>query len=359
LDTLADYRVMSSLVLLVCGACVVATGAIGFFSRVLAAKLDLMDVPDSRKHHATPTPLAGGLALTLVILPLAIIATLFEPPSALQPTQLVILLSSAAMTLLGMADDRHTLSARDRLLVSFLVFGSAAIIDPVLNVRVLTFNFPQMELGLGTSALAVAFTSLCGVGLVNALNMADGKNGLAIGLCIGWLVALAGRAPVMLLPVILILISGLVSLLAFNLKGRLFLGDGGAYGLAAAVALVSIAVYNTPNAVGPRSLPAEQLVLLFLIPVVDSFRLTFSRWRRGQSPMAPDRDHLHHHLQSGLGWPAGLVAYLVLAMLPYLGFLIGPRAGIAGLALSIVSYTGAIYHRVRHRALPDSFLSKK
>jgi UDP-GlcNAc:undecaprenyl-phosphate GlcNAc-1-phosphate transferase len=58
------------------------------------------------------------------------------------------------------------------------------------------------------------------------------------------------------------------------------------------------------------------VVLLFLVPVLDSFRLTFVRLARGQSPMAGDRDHLHHHLQNRFGWPNGLYLYLLLALAP-------------------------------------------
>jgi len=61
---------------------------------------------------------------------------------------------------------------------------------------------------------------------------------------------------------------------------------------------------------------AEEVVLLFIVPVLDSFRLTFVRWRRGQSPMEPDRDHLHHRLQNRFGWPTGLYVYLIAALAP-------------------------------------------
>jgi UDP-GlcNAc:undecaprenyl-phosphate/decaprenyl-phosphate GlcNAc-1-phosphate transferase len=286
------------------------------FAPRISAWLGIVDIPDERKLHRRATPLMGGVALQLAAMPTAALAILLLTPPAWVSTLLVWLASVVAMTLVGIADDRHSLSARDRLLVSFLVFGSAALVDPHFNVRILNFEFVPLGFGLGAGWLAVIFTSLCCVGLVNAVNMADGKNGLVIGLCIGWLCLLALRAPTGLLPLIGILVAVLIVLMIFNLQGMLFLGDGGAYGVATAIGLIAIMTYNSGgNHVG-RAIAADELMLLFAVPVIDSFRLTFVRLRRGQSPMAADRDHLHHHLQNWLGWPRGLLFYFVLALMP-------------------------------------------
>jgi UDP-GlcNAc:undecaprenyl-phosphate/decaprenyl-phosphate GlcNAc-1-phosphate transferase len=288
----------------------------------ISSRLGIMDIPNERKKHRTPTPLMGGVALQVSYLPLAAALILMQSPSSWIQSLLVWLACVVALTLVGIADDRHSLSARNRLLLSFLVFGSAAIVDPHFNVRVLSFEHLGFELGLGTGWLAVIFTSICCVGLVNAVNMADGKNGLVIGLCLGWSTLIAFRAPQQLFPLIVLLIAVLGVLMVFNLRGRLFLGDGGAYGLATAIGLFAIMAYNSPGPHAGRAISADELMLLFAVPVVDSFRLTFARLKRGQSPMAADRDHLHHHLQNQFGWPGGLVVYLIIGLLlPGLFFL--------------------------------------
>jgi UDP-GlcNAc:undecaprenyl-phosphate/decaprenyl-phosphate GlcNAc-1-phosphate transferase len=180
----------------------------------------------------------------------------------------------------------------------------------------LDFAYPRLSIGLGTWWLAIIFTMICCVGLVNAVNMADGKNGLVIGLCLGWLALLGSRAPTALLPVIGLLGVSLTVLLFFNLRGKLFLGDGGAYGLSSAIGLLAIMIYNSAGPHTVRAISADELMLLFAVPVIDSFRLTFVRMRQGRSPMSADRDHLHHHLQARFGWPAGLIVYLLIALLP-------------------------------------------
>lgn len=293
-----------------------ATLVLCIYAMPICRWLDILDVPDTRKRHAHPTPLMGGITLQSAVVPAIIVIALFGVSTDWTRHLLVWAAALVTMTLVGLADDRHTLSARDRLLVSFLVFGSAAIIDPLFNVRVLGFEHPGLEFGLGTGWLAIIFTTVCCVGLVNAVNMADGKNGLVIGLCLGWLALLAARAPQPLIPVFAVLAGSLAVLFAFNLRGKLFLGDGGAYGISAGIGLLAIAIYNSPGAHAGRAMSAEEVMLLFSVPVLDSFRLTFLRWRRGQSPMTADREHLHHHLDRWFGWPAGLIVYLVAALAP-------------------------------------------
>lgn len=290
------------------------------YALAIGQRFGLLDVPGDRKKHTHTTPLMGGVVILAAIMPAAFAIIAFVAPEAHRDKLLVWSAIVAGMTVVGILDDRHSLSPRVRLLVSFAIFGIAAYIEPTFNVRVLDFDYPSVSLGLGTRSIAIAFTILCCVGLVNAVNMADGKNGLVIGLCIGWLMLLATRAPNNMLPLISVLLAVLSILLAFNLRGKLFLGDGGAYGLGAAIGAIAIAIYNSPGPHATRAMAAEELMLLFAVPVFDSFRLTFKRLKRGQSPMAADRDHLHHHIQDRFGWPIGLLMYWALALLPFISF---------------------------------------
>lgn len=75
-------------------------------------------------------------------------------------------------------------------------------------------------------------------------------------------------------------------------------------------------IYNSPGSHALRAVAANELVILFIVPVADSFRLTYTRMRQGRSPMDADRDHLHHHLQDRFGWPKGLFLYWALALGP-------------------------------------------
>ena len=327
---------------LFCMICGLATLILGMFAPKLCKKMGLMDIPDARKMHNQPTPLLGGLALALVAFPVSLTFALFLSSPELRSSMLIFISAAIAMVLMGMEDDRRTLTARNRLILSLIIFASVAALDPLFNIRVLRFANAGFEIGMGIGAIGILFTTICCVGLVNAANMADGKNGLVIGLCLGWLTMLAMRAPMGFLPFILILVTCLVVLLIFNLRGRIFLGDGGVYGLGCTIGLLAIAIYNSPGPIGGHGLAAEELVLLFGIPVLDSCRLTYTRLRRGQSPMAPDRDHFHHHLQSKFGWPLGLLAYLAIALIPPAASFVGYAPATAGILIAIFLYATAI-----------------
>jgi UDP-GlcNAc:undecaprenyl-phosphate GlcNAc-1-phosphate transferase len=288
-----------------------------WYALPIATRFGLLDAPDNRKKHKHITPLMGGIVLLVAVLPPAFAVVWFATSEAYRNKLMVWIAVIAGMTIVGILDDRHSLSPRFRLMASCAIFSLAAYFEPIFNVRVLDFENPSFALGLGTREIAIAFTVLCCVGLVNAVNMADGKNGLVIGLCIGWLTLLTMRAPESFQPLLGLLIAVLFMLIAFNLGGKLFLGDGGAYGLATAIGLAAIAIYNSPGPFATRAIAAEELILLFAVPVFDSFRLTFKRLKRGQSPMAADRDHLHHHLQDRFGWALGLLIYWIMALLPF------------------------------------------
>lgn len=287
------------------------------YARPLCSFFSLMDLPNARKLHTVPTPLAGGIVLALAGIPASLAFILLSSDiDTWTITQVRYLTALLAMALLGIIDDRHALSPRSRLVFSFLIFILLAAIDPTFRLRTLDFYFMDFQLGLISVPIAVVFTAFCCVALMNAVNMADGKNGLVIGMSIGWLLLLLLRTDPAISPLIKIVIAVLIPLLIFNLRGKLFLGDGGAYGVATSIALLTIITYNMPGPFMGHKIAAEEIMLLFFVPTFDAARLIITRMAQRKSPMAPDRNHLHHILLDRFGWPGGLVIYLALAILP-------------------------------------------
>jgi len=322
---------------------------VGRHAMAIGRWLGVMDWPDpagGRKNHAQVTPLVGGFAVVLSALAaLALMATTDPRWSGLTALHLEWFSFAAfAMLTTGMADDRFGLGPRLRLVFGLVVFTLVALYAPDFRIAFLSFGGAGRIWVLGAGE--TAFTVACLVGLLNAVNMADGKNGLVIGLATIWTVLIWLAAPPALSPVCAALAVSLAVMFAFNMRGRLFLGDAGSYGISAIVGLLAIYVYNHAFPVWR----AERVALLFLVPVLDTLRLISARALRGGSPFAADRDHLHHHIAFRWGWPRGLAVYLALVGIPNLAALAVPQAATPLLFVTAVAYVALLILSTRHTA---------
>jgi UDP-GlcNAc:undecaprenyl-phosphate/decaprenyl-phosphate GlcNAc-1-phosphate transferase len=283
------------------------------FGPAIGRRLQVMDLPDGeRKLHAVPTPLVAGIA---VMVPPIVVGLVQAQLSQWAPLYLAIALISAFFVLLGYLDDRRHIRALLRLVISAVVVGAVVWVVPGLGITVLSFSFdeivPPIILG---PWLGLGFSVLCLVGLQNATNMADGKNGLAIGISLIWVLLLFAYAPDHIHPLLTVLTISLAVALGFNLSGKVFLGDAGTYGLSVIVGMIALYSYNVDFV----RFPADAVALMFLIPVIDTLRLIVARGIKRRSPFAPDREHLHHVLLALMPWHWALTVYLMLVGAPSL-----------------------------------------
>jgi UDP-GlcNAc:undecaprenyl-phosphate GlcNAc-1-phosphate transferase len=308
---------------------------VGLFASRLGIMLGLMDHPDpvgGRKLHGRPTPLVGGLAVvaaTLAGLLLPGVGSGFEP--------LWYALIVGGMFLVGLADDRFGLTAPFRFLFAAgLLFLAIVRVD---DFRIFFLLFDGQErLILMPGALGIGFTLVCLLGLLNAVNMADGKNGLVIGQALVWTIVLMVRLPSAQLPLLAAIAGALLVLLVFNLRGALFLGDSGSYGVSAIFGLLAIKAWNS----GFADMRAEDIAVIFALPVFDTLRLIVHRLFAGRTPFTPGRDHLHHYLFARWGWPRPLPWVLALVAIPNLGAILIPGTGLFWLGLTALGYLGLV-----------------
>ena len=295
--------------------------------------LDVMDHPDGlRKRHAHPTPLVGGLALMGPLLLVAGVEAILRPDAGIFG---VLVIAGLGFMLLGLFDDRHQATPKLRLLISVVLCGMVFALEPGLALE-------RLELGplvIPLAMFGVPFTVLCLVGLQNAINMADGLNGLVIGLSIFWTVCLLLYAPPALMLYLALLLIGLVILLAYNVSGRLFLGDAGSYSLGVSIGLLMLHVYHQADG----RLPMTTVMLWLLVPVLDCLRVMAMRLFARRSPLAGDTNHLHHRLARRWPWPVSVLIYLAVATLPGLVAALWPeQTGMMLLAL-LALYGGVIW----------------
>ena len=264
--------------------------------------LRVMDHPDNeRKNHDWPTPLVGGIA---IILPLLIwitgvlLAQLIPQIQALY----LLLICVPAVAIVGFSDDQTPITPLSRILSLLVALGAAFVINPDLIGS--SLNWGSFEPTRFPPWAYCALISLTTVGIVNAVNMADGQNGIVPSMFVIWSLCLAivGDPLVASAAQVIAFCSAVV--LVFNMRGKLFLGDCGSYGVTFALGLLLMLSYAQSR------VTIETVTVWFFIPVADCLRLMITRKLEGRSPFAPDTNHFHHRLRSKLGKQYGLFAYI-------------------------------------------------
>lgn len=267
----------------------------------ISERLGVMAHPDQqRRRHARATPQVGGMAILSGLIAWLAIRYLIDGQSE-QPLFLAILLCAAGVGLVGFEDDQHETSPVSRILLLLVFMGMAFAIDPQFMSR--TLDWGSFD---PTPIPVWAYLPLMGVtvvGLVNAVNMADGQNGVVGSMYVIWTGCLIIITRGMSQEIAAVLFCTSLLFLGFNLWGKTFLGDCGSYGVTFALGLL----VTLAHARGEVSL--ETVIVWFFVPVADCLRLLISRPLRGMSPFDGDRDHFHHRLEDKLGKHQGLATY--------------------------------------------------
>jgi undecaprenyl-phosphate alpha-N-acetylglucosaminyl 1-phosphatetransferase len=253
----------------------------------LAQNIGLLDMPNERKVHNVPKPLVGGLG---IVLGLMFSSLLFVPLTYLRGYYAGVL----SLVMIGFFDDFSELNHRWKFVAQF--FAAALMIH---FSRTLLLSFGDL-LSVGPIYLGAAglpLTIFCAVGVINAINMVDGLDGLAggfslIAFCSFSLLAYVNDQPeLMLLSVALA--GAVLGFIRYNwYPARLFLGDGGSLLLGFSLAFLSIAVTQKQDSIVPPV--AALLVLAF--PVTDAVVVMIKRAMKGKSPFYADKSHFHHIL---------------------------------------------------------------
>lgn len=251
------------------------------------------NLPGIQKIHGASVPRVGGLALLFALLVgLPLLRQLFPGARFIDLLE-VLMLSSLPVFLGGFMEDLlANIRVPVRLGLSFLssslfVVLSGAIV-PTLNVQLLDQLLTAIPLGLSL------FTVFAVAGVTHSFNLVDGLNGLASGVAVvintaamATAYAVGDHSVVMLS---LLLNATTLGFLVWNWpRGKIFLGDGGAYMLGFMTAAILVLLVQR-NPVVSAWLP----LVLVGFPV---FETLYSIYRRKhqtkKSPGAPDNLHMH------------------------------------------------------------------
>ena len=267
--------------------------ALGIPAAILAKHFNLMDVPGSAPHkqHASPTPLAGGILILLVLS-----LTLFFQPTYSREI-LFVLLGALVIFFFGLWDDLKGLTAYPKLIGQLL--ASLLLISAGIQVRFITILFSEYNLPLELAqGLNIFITLFWLIGITNAFNMIDSMDGIVAGIGVIASMFFLGAA-VLSSQAILALWSAIFFGICIGLyiwngwASRFFLGDSGAQ--VTGFLLASFGILYNPLNRAPESSWIVPIMLLS-VPIFDTSLVVLSRLRRGQRIGSGRRDHTYHRL---------------------------------------------------------------
>jgi len=253
----------------------------------------------SRKIHVRPIPRLGGVA---------IVGGFFAPLCALMLVDsgvgtaffmqdklaLGLFVGGVAIAALGLYDDFRGAGARLKFTVQFGV--AAALYGLGFRAEVIANPFGD-PIALGW--LAIPFTLLWIVGVVNAMNLIDGLDGLAGGVAFfavlpNFILAFA-RGDVVLCLTMASMGGAVLGFLIFNFNpASIFMGDTGSMFLGFVLAAVSLKTYSKSGTAVAMLVPLIALGL----PIMDTLLAVVRRTALRRPLFSADKEHIHHRIMS-------------------------------------------------------------
>ena len=252
----------------------------------LGRKWLMVDHPGARKVHAVAVPRVGGVAMACGVF----IASVFS--ISLQTADIWFLVAAAVLTIFGGLDDRFDLDFRIKFVGQLtavaivIVAGDARIESIALDDRLWL-----------PAWLSWPITVLFLVGVTNAVNLADGLDGLAGGttfLCFCAIALLSGVGfPGSSTALSLAFAGAVLGFLRFNTyPASVFMGDAGSQLLGFSIGVLSIRATQSASSEISAAIP----ILLLAVPILDTLSVMVQRIAEGRSPFSPDKNHIHHKL---------------------------------------------------------------
>jgi len=266
-------------------AMVVTMACMPVFGRV-AAKWGIVDKPGARKVHGVPIPRIGGVAMIIGVLVAAIIVI------PLDSRDRCFLVAAAVLTAFGVLDFRFYLHYQIKFIGQLI-----AVLIVVLGADIQIHSITLEERVMLPQWVSVPLTVIFLVGVTNAINLADGLDGLAGGttfLCLGALAMLAHSGSQLECAAMALAFAGAVlGFLRFNtFPASVFMGDAGSQLLGFAVGVLSLCATQ----IGESAVSAATPILLLALPILDTLSVMVQRISEGRSPFDADKNHIHHKL---------------------------------------------------------------
>ena len=249
---------------------------------------------------SAPIPNSCGVVFLFIL----ILSSFLLNPFLVNNELLNLIIGSSIICISGFWDDLKELNPYQKLLyqliaVAFVVFYNELHIENLHGF-----------LGIGIMPFWSGFLFSCFIGIfmINAFNLIDGIDGLA-----GFAAIISFTSYAILFWVlnykgyfgICILMIGLIfGYLPYNFNKikKVFMGDSGSMLIGYVLFIMTMVVINNNEPIIDRLIDRTILpiapMVIFIIPMIDTFSVYTNRLVKGGSPFSADRTHIHHIILS-------------------------------------------------------------
>ena len=249
---------------------------------------------------STPIPNSCGIVFLTILILSSFIIYPFLPSDVL----LNIIIGSTIICISGFWDDLKELSPYQKLFYQIIAVGFVVYFNKleVINLHgFLGIEVLPYWLGFG-------FSLFIGVFMINAFNLIDGIDGLA---AFNSIIAFASFAILFWLlnfkgyfAICIMMIGIMLSYIPFNFSknSKVLMGDSGALFIGYLLFVMTMVFVNNNEPIIDRLVDRTILpiapMIIFILPMVDTFSIYTYRISIGHSPFSADTSHLHHIILS-------------------------------------------------------------
>ena len=304
---------------------------------VISLRKRLFDIPDFRKIHHRPISRLGGVTFFPVIMLVMCTITLVGMyvkgftehffSSHIVNEMLCLTAGLVLLYIIGVCDDLIGVRYGRKLLVQVL----ASAFLPFAGLYVVDF-YGLFGVDMVSPIIGIPFTVLLTVFVTNAINLIDGIDGLASGLCMiallvfGTAFALNGVWMYSLLA--FVCLGVLIPFFLYNVFGnaehgsKIFMGDTGSLTLGFILSLLAVKyiLLLSTDSSAVSGTPIVWVFSLLLVPCLDVCRVVLNRIQRKANPFKPDKTHIHHKFLMMGFTPRRALVLIQLISLFFIGF---------------------------------------
>lgn len=278
---------------------------------LLAYKKGILDSPGTRKLQTKPVPVIGGISVYLAAISSAAVINIFLPTDSLY----MAIAAISIIFFVGLLDDLTDISPSKKfvyqIMIVIILFASNSYRIDTLNGLFGIYELPWY--------VSLILSLLTGVGLMNALNMIDGVDGLSsgIGICTCGFCGsyFLVHHDIVYAALAFTFLGSLIPFFfcnVFSHKYKMFIGDSGSLVMGMLAYIFSCQIlHETDSLIGSKNV--SLMVAIFAVPIFDTLRVMTMRMLAGGSPFKADKTHLHHIFVS-LKLPHMLITMIILLM---------------------------------------------